>query len=251
MPVVTLTNLEDCVLAHLADHPADSYTDLRMAFEESGFALIPTVLPESIKSLIADEALLLAETRSVRRDLQTKETSFSNRKMRNVGSKEVLAHGGWIPAVYESQAFRGALSRVAAEPVRACPYMPERYIINRLDAVGDTHGWHWDDYSFAVIFVVECPPVGLGGFVQTVTDTSWDKTDPRVFETLVENPILSHVLSPGDIYLLRADTTLHQVHPILGGRRTIVNMVFAADRDFDKEITHETMEQLFGLPCSE
>jgi hypothetical protein len=165
--------------------------------------------------------------------------------MRNVTAAEIRRRDGWVKAVYESEPFLDALSLVAGEKVSVCPYLPEQYVITRLENSGDTHGWHWDDYSFGLIFVAECPPLENGGFVQTVPGTSWDKKDPRVFEKLTENPIRSYALRPGDIYLLRTDTTLHQVHPILAGRRTIVNMAYAADRDSAKSISHETMEELF------
>jgi hypothetical protein len=247
MSVVRLASLDDQLRTHLAGYSAESFSQIRRDFEENGLVVIPQVLPESIKQLIADEATLLVDTRSVRRDLQLKETSFSYRKMRNVAADEIRAHDGWIRAVYHSMAWRETLSWVVGEPVRTCPYPPEEYIINRLESTGDTHGWHWDDYSLAVLFVVECPPLELGGFVQTVAGTSWDKADPRVFQTLVEHPIRSHFLNPGDIYVLRSDTTLHQVHPLRGGRRTIVNMTFAADRDLEREISHETMEELFRV----
>lgn len=247
MSVITLESLENHLAAHLAAMSAETFRQSRKDFQESGYALIPEVMPESIKKLLTDEAVLLVETRSVRRDLTLKETSYSYRRMRNVTCDEIRAHNGWIAALYRSAIFREALSWVTGEPVRICPYVPEQYVINRLELPGDTHGWHWDDYSFALLFVAECPPLESGGFVQTVAGTSWDKADPRIFQKLVDHPIRSHLLTPGDVYLLRSDTTLHQVHPILAGRRTAVNITFAADRDLDKEISHETMEDLFRV----
>src|SRR5664280_2642237 len=247
MSAVTLSNLDEHLSAHLTGQPDEGFIQCRKNLEETGFAMIPQVLPASIKKLLADEDTLLAETRSVRRDVQLKETSDSHRKMRNVTAVEIRTHGRWIAAVDQSPMLREALSWVAGEPVELCPYLPEQYVVTRLESSGDTHGWHWDDYSFGLIFVVECPPLEFGGFVQTVADTSWDKADPKVFHQLVESPIRSHALKPGDVYLLRTDTTMHQVHPILSGRRTIVNMAFAADRDMEKEISHETMEELFQV----
>ena len=165
--------------------------------------------------------------------------------MRNVSAEEIRGRGGWVEALYRSPAFRQALTRVAGEPVLECPYLPEQYIITHLEQVGDTHGWHWDDYRFGVIFVVNCPPVESGGFVQCVSGTSWDKSDPQVFRKIIENPIRSYELRPGDLYVLRTDTTLHQVHPIMDGSRTIVNFAYAAESDLEREISHETMKELF------
>jgi predicted 2-oxoglutarate/Fe(II)-dependent dioxygenase YbiX len=53
-------------------------------------------------------------------------------------------------------------------------------------------------------------------------------------------------LAPGDLYLMRTDTTLHRVYPITGGRRVIVNMAYAAARDLARPITHETMDSLWS-----
>lgn len=85
-----------------------------------------------------------------------------------------------------------------------------------------------------------------GGFVQTVYPTSWDKKNPRVYETIVDHPVHSFGLKQYDAYLLRSDLALHQVHPIRSGQRTIVNMTFATNRDKDKIVSHETMEKLFS-----
>jgi hypothetical protein len=233
------------LIEHLSKQPESAFTESRRSFLETGFGLASYILPEEIKKRLSDEIQWLISTQSVRRDLAIKETSSTARRMRNVTAAEVRRNGHWIAELYESEVFRSALSRVAGEPVLECPYLPEQYIITRLEQSGDTHGWHWDDYSFGVIFIVECPPVEGGGFVQCVSGTSWDKEKPEVFRKLIDNPIRSHELRPGDLYILRTDTTLHQVHPILEGTRTIVNFAFAAERDLAKNLSHETMDTLF------
>lgn len=237
--------IESQLTEHLSRQPESLILESRKSFLETGFALISYMLPENIKKPLADEIMELVDTRSARRDVRFKETSNSARRMRNVSADEIRGHGGWVETLYESTAFRDALGQVAAEPVLECPYLPEQYIITHLEQAGDTHGWHWDDYRFGVIFVVNCPPVEHGGFVQCVAGTSWDKSDPQVFRKLIENPIRSYELRPGDLYILRTDTTLHQVHPIMAGSRTIVNFAFAAESDLEREISHETMKELF------
>lgn len=240
-----IANLDEVIRTHLAGQIEEHFVVSRTSFEQTGFGLSSYLLPDSVKNLLADEIIDLVETCSLRRDVQLAETGNTHRKMRMVAAAKIRERNGWIAAVYKSPAFREALSWVAGEPVLICPYLPEQYIITRLESSGDTHGWHWDDYSFGVIFVVECPPLSSGGFVQTISGTRWNKKNPQVFRKMIDKPIRSHELKPGDIYLLRTDTTLHQVHPILNGRRTIVNMAYAANRDMDKRISHETMEELF------
>ncbi|WIM99837.1 hypothetical protein ACTOB_003502 [Actinoplanes oblitus] len=242
-------SLESAVVEHLRQNVDQEQLWLsRKSFYESGFALVSYLLPDEIKQQIAAEVRDLLDERSIRRDLHLAETSNSPRYMRNVTAADIRAHGGVTVGLYESEAFRGALGSVAGEAVLECPYEPEHYVITHLERSGDTHGWHWDDYSFGVILVVDCPEVAGGGFVQTVPNTSWDKSNPQVFKQLVNNPINSYELRPGDIYLLRTDTTLHRVHPLEpGAKRTIINMAYAAERDFQKEISHETMEDLFAV----
>nr|WP_067530969.1 hypothetical protein [Nocardia crassostreae] len=83
--------------------------------------------------------------------------------------------------------------------------------------------------------VVEYPSLEEGDFVQTVAHTrrDWDHSD--IHRTLIRNPIRSWELHPGDLYLIRADTTLHRVHPFTHGRRTIVTMSFASTADLRRE----------------
>lgn len=220
----------------------------RKSFYETGFALVSYLLPDEVKEQVATEVEDLLAAQSVRRDLLLKETSNSPRYMRNVTAADIRARDGVTVALYQSPAFLAGLTSVAGEQVMECPYEPEHYVITHLERKGDTHGWHWDDYSFGVILVVDCPEVEMGGFVQTVPNTQWDKDDPQVFKQLVSNPIYSYELRPGDIYLLRTDTTLHRVHPLEdGAQRTIVNMAYAAQRDLTKNISHETMEDLFRV----
>jgi hypothetical protein len=244
-----LFSLESSIANHLkANVDSETFWASRKSFYETGFALISYLLPEEVKEKIASEVQGLLNRQSVRRDLHLAETGDSPRYMRNVTAADIRTHGDAIVQLYRSVVFRSALASAAGEEVLECPYEPEHYVITHLERPGDTHGWHWDDYSFGVILVIDCPDIEQGGFVQTVPNTHWSKRNPQVFKQIVDNPVHSHKLRPGDIYLLRTDTTLHRVHPLReGATRTIVNMAYAAQRDLVKEITHETMEDLFKV----
>ncbi|MFI9589320.1 hypothetical protein [Nonomuraea sp. NPDC052265] len=223
--------------------------DLRTAREtlaRFGYAKVSFLVPQSIKVEVGREVVELSSSAGVRRDLAFRETDGSPRRMRNVRHKEITEHGTVIPEVYELTSLRALLSQVAGEDVLLCPYEPERYVITTLEKAGDTHGWHWDDYAFALVWVIECPPVDAGGYVQCVPGTSWNKENPQINRTLIANPIYSIGLNPGDLYMMRTDTTLHRVHPIDSGRRTIINMGYASQADLDKVMTHETMDALWS-----
>lgn len=221
----------------------------RQEFRATGFAKVGFLLAVSLRESVGAEVLRLVERAGVRRDLRFAETGNTPRRMRNVRQAEIDTLGTVIPRVYESTSLRKALSTVAGEPLLPCPYLPERYVITRLERSGDTHGWHWDDYAFALVWVIECPPSADGGSVQGVPHTRWNKHDAGVDRILAEGPIHSWQLRPGDAYLLRTDTTMHRVEPIRRGRRTILNMAFASRHDLTRSVSHETMDNLWADPC--
>jgi hypothetical protein len=49
------------------------------------------------------------------------------------------------------------------------------------------------------------------------------------------------------LYLIRTDTTIHRVYPITRGRRLIVNMSYASRNDLTKQISHETIDNLWPI----
>lgn len=211
-----------------------------------GFTKVSYIVPDPVKEAIRQEALELIEKAGVRRDLKFKETGNTPRKMRNVRRAEIAAHNGVIPRVYADQGIQDVLSAIAGEDVLECPYEPEQFLITRLEQGGDTHGWHWDDYRYALVWVIESPPVRHGGYVQCVPGTTWDKRNPAIDEVIVANPIYSLALGPGDLYFIRTDTTMHRVAPLVEGRRTIINMGYASPSDLEKDSSHETMDALWA-----
>jgi hypothetical protein len=248
--VATSTTSHSAV-SELEEHLALSVDRLQLVnarkdFLHFGFVKIPFMVPQSVKGKLGEEVEQLVAEHGIRRDYVFKETGNTPRNMCNVRRKEIFGHGRVVPELYGSTALRAALSEVAGEEVLECPYEPEQCVVTELGATGDTHGWHWDDYSFALVWVITCPPIEQGGFVQCVPRTVWNKSDPQLNRQFVNNPTYSLELFPGDLYFMRTDTTLHRVYPIESGRRLIVNMGYAARRDLAKAITHETMDNLWA-----
>jgi len=233
---------------HLADLGEGPHLEqARREFLERGVVRVPFLAPDSVKHVLAVEVEELVASHGCRRELVVSETGNSQRRMRNVRRDQIKASGSIISDLYCVPAVREVLSTIAGEKVLECPYEPEQFVITALDQDGDTHGWHWDDYSFALVWVIDCPPVAHGGFVQCVPHTEWDKNNPRLNQWFVTRPIYSVELLPGDLYLMRTDTTLHRVYPVTGGRRVIVNMGYAACGDLTKQISHETMDNLWPV----
>jgi hypothetical protein len=247
LPCEAALDIDQSLRSH-ADTP-ETVTKLRTArrdFAYLGYAKIGFLVPPDVKALVAGDVERLFEVHGTRRDLRFKETGYTPRRMRNIRRDEVFQDSDLIPRVYRSEALRDLVASVVAEPVHLCPYEPEQCVITRLESSGDTHGWHWDDYSFALVWVIDCPPVESGGFVQCVPRSTWDKDNPQINRQFVSGPIYSLELAPGDLYVMRTDTTLHRVYPIQQGQRTIVNMGYASGADLDKPLTHETMDALWA-----
>jgi hypothetical protein len=167
--------------------------------------------------------------------------------MTTVGQPVISTEGPLIDAFYFSRGLREFLAEIVGEELFTCPYAGEHYVISRLGRSGDTHGWHWDDYTYGLILVLEAPHYREGGFVQAVPNTSWDKENPDVYGALISSQVRSYALEPGDAYIVKTNTTMHRVHPIRGeGRRTIVNMTLASADDLTRPMSHETNDALFG-----
>jgi hypothetical protein len=163
---------------HLAEVAPGLTEQAGQLFRDNGFAKVGFLAPSSVTGAVRREAELLVTAHGARRDLRFAETGHTARRMRNVRRREIHQHRRVIPALYGQAVLRHALEPIVGEEVLPCPYEPEQYVITELTAQGDTHGWHWDDYSFALVWVLESPPAEDGGFVQFVPNTVVGQDQP-------------------------------------------------------------------------
>lgn len=143
------------------------------------------------------------------------------------------------------------LSIIAGENVHRVPYAPEEYIINNQCGPGDTHGWHWDDYAFALIHVVESPNPLAGGRIEYIQNVTWDKEDSeKCVKKALENRLITsmHVQS-GETYFMKTNTTLHRISPLTeDSNRIAIIYSFASENDLtDPSIGHATMEVIYPM----
>ncbi|WP_432072658.1 HalD/BesD family halogenase [Streptomyces wuyuanensis] len=245
---ITAANVEELIAKNIAERFADDHEVLGLSqhFRREGYVKLPGLVSAEVFDAVAREAHELIDTHQKRIDIRLKETGDSPRYMSTVGQKSIATDGSLIPAVYESAALKGFLSRLAKEEVMGCPWDEEKYIITRQHQKGDTHGWHWGDFSFTVIWLIEAPSLEYGGMLQCIPHTDWIKDDPRVEEYLQKHPIRSYGHAKGDLYFLRSDTTLHRTVPLNADRtRIILNTCWASRADQQKATTHETMNAMF------
>lgn len=240
--------LEDLTREHL-EHSglaAGDFITASRQFADEGITIVTKFLPSQFVKAVGNEARVLLELKAIRRDFRMKATDGTPRRMHNVRRTDIKHWGTAIPALYECESLRRMLAQIAGEPLFICPFADEQYVITRLEHPGDTHGWHWDDYSFALVWVVEAPPVDCGGFVQCVSNTAWNKDAPRVAATLASNPTRSYSIGSGQVYLMRTDSTLHRVYPLMKrATRIVANMAWASARNLTATITHETVDELW------
>lgn len=233
---------------HIAGHfDAATISQLRSGFAAEHIVPLRGLCPADLLAALTDEANGIVERFGTRRELVFSITDNTPRNIVTVGQPVIKDEGPLIDAFYFSPVLRDLLASVVGEPLHICPYAGEHYVLSRLHKSGDTHGWHWDDYTYGFILVLEAPHYTQGGFVQAVAGTCWDKQNPDVYGALLSSQVRSYWLRPGDAYVIKTNTTMHRVHPIRGeDRRTIVNMTFASTADLAMPMTHETNDALFG-----
>lgn len=233
---------------HLEQFATDQVTidALRDHYAEHGYVKLTGLIPPSVFASVKSEVMELLDEHARRIDIHLKATGDTPRYMSTVSEAAISADATLIPQIYADQLLKDVLGQIAGAPVHHCPWKGEEYVIIRQHQVGDTHGWHWGDFSYTVIWIIEAPDPSIGGTLQCVPHTSWDKEDPRVEEYLAANPISNWDNATGDVYFLRSDTTLHRTVPLTqDATRIILNTCWASTEDLEKEQTHETMEAMF------
>lgn len=206
-------------------------------FKREGMIKIPEVMPLEIRNSMKEEALRLLDIYAERRDLKLATTGNTPRKMSVVMSETIAAESDLINTIYRSQALLSFLETLAGERFLPCPSKDEEFLITRQEKIGDTHGWHWGDYRFALIWILETPPIEYGGMLQCVPHTNWDKSNPKIHEYLCQNLIKTYGFVSGDIYLLKADTTLHRTVPLnRDATRIMINMTWGCEDDLKKQM---------------
>lgn len=244
-----MVNFDEAALAHHIKEYGEREDIVKKSqqFRREGYVKLRGLVPDSLFAQVTDEVKSLLDSNSRRIDIELKETGNSPRKMHTVSADVIARESELIPAVYNSPSLRSALGQIAEADVHICPWDGEKFVIIRQDQPGDTHGWHWGDFSFTVIWIIEAPSAEVGGMLQCVPHTNWNKENPRVNEYLQENPIRTYANATGDLYFLRSDTTLHRTIPLKSAAtRIILNTCWASQSDTKKEATHETMDAMFA-----
>jgi hypothetical protein len=224
---------------------------LRATFARDAFVDVSAAIPSGIRAAVSAEVIAALDTHAVRRDIRIAATGGTPRRYGVVGRDTLAAAAPAAAAAYRSEQLLSLLAEIAGEPVVPVPYVPEELIATRLETTGDTHGWHWDDYGFALVWVLRAPAPDGGAALEFIPGVRWNKSAPGVDGILADRQPVRVYPGTGTVYLLRTDTTLHRVTPLRrDGFRDALCFSYAALRELQREVSHETLDAILSEPPS-
>jgi len=210
---------------------------LRQDFAREGFVKLTDFFPKDVTVPMQEEAMSLVKNFGDRRELTLHTTSNTPRVMTGVKTNFIEENSKIIPSFYDQEELKSFLGEVAGEKIFDCPAEDEKYLIFYQNKKGDSHGWHWGDFSYALIWVLKAPPIEKGGMLQCIPHTEWDKSNPKIHNYICERPIHTHALESYDVYFLKSDTTLHRTITLIDdAERLILNMTYGNQKEIDKTI---------------
>lgn len=231
----------------ISNFPEDKLATLTGEFHKYGLVNVRDILPADMWEQLSAETNTIMSEFGIKRDLRLEQSDNTRRALTTVGNDLCRENGPCMSAIYDSEPFHSFLSDIAGENVSMFPDPVEQLAISLLTQPGDTHGWHWDDCSFALIWIIECPPPSFGGFTQCVPNTGHEKGKTNIFEVLTKYPIQSHYFPQGSFYFFRSGSSLHQVHPLVKpARRLIINMDFVSEADLRRPLDTSTTELFYS-----
>jgi len=200
-----------------------------MAFSAEGFVKVTGIMPDEAVDLVREDAIRIADKFSTHWKTNLATTGYTPRDMDVVMNDDIAANSEIINSIYRLPALRRVLEAVSIAQVCDMPERNEELFLSRHHKPGNTHGWHWGDYSYAMCWILVAPPLDGGGHLQCVPHTVWRKDDRNIVNKYLEQrKISNYPFVSGDIYWLRTDTTMHRTTPITQETlRVMLNMSWA------------------------
>lgn len=228
----------------LADYDTEA---LGGVLSEQGVVLLKGFLPTVLKQAITQEAEKLLRSHGKHVNVNVKSTGNTPRKYISVSRDNVFEHSASIAKLYADPELIRFMAELTNSAVIVCPYEPEQIVVNQMGVEGDTHGWHWDDYSYSLVLVLETPEQQNGAQVEYLDGTSWDKNSAQVQHYLDTMKVQTIELAPGSAYVLLGKRVMHRVSPLLkAGTRKIVCFSYATEEERLTPIDHGSMESIYG-----
>ena len=185
----------------------ESFKDENKKFYKLGYIHIKNGLTKEGIKFFKDISLSI---NYIRKDIIINSTF---RKMDVSGGKKLLRKKELVE-IYKNTYLINILKKLTAEKnIKLSEDNIEWAISTKLSKLGDTHGWHKDDYPISFIIVVEQPKKEFGGIVKL---KSRDK-------------IIDLELNTGDCYIIRSDKIPHKVTELNTNKqeRIIFNLTYS------------------------
>lgn len=238
-------DINDRLEEHFAGFAAE-LPDLRDRYKSENYLELDPFVPADLQTAALTELEELFAENARRRDLIVAQSGNTPRRYSNIDRDSINERGTVIPAIYRAPALYTLLEDLVGEPVLPVPYLPEEYIASRLHEPNDVHGWHWDDYTWALVWVFKMPPAEHGGSLEYIKDAPWDRANPQPEKLVAQGPVWTRHPGTGSAYLLKADTALHRVKPLsVADERMIVCYSFATQADLARPVDHSSMAELY------
>lgn len=230
--------------AHLGQYDTDS---LAQALGEGGVVQLHDFLPSALLRELSQQANGILDACGKRIDVRVRSTGNTPRKYLSVGRNDVFEHSSLIKRLYFDPRLIRFFAKLMRSEIIVAPYEPEQVVVNRMSQRGDTHGWHWDDYTYSVVLVLAAPHRKNGAQVECVDGTSWDKNAAQVEHYLRKLPVRSLDLQPGSAYVLLGKRVMHRVSPMLkADTRKIICFTYATEAERFLSVDHGSMQDIYG-----
>lgn len=152
------------------------------------------------------------------------------RRMAVVGGRTICRYSEKLALLYYSQPIIEFLSAVVGSRLLLSQQQDAFMTINHLEGDGDTQGWHLDDGSTAVIYAFSTPDEGEGGALEYIPGwpdymTAIDTPEGLSVQSVVDvarkqGLVRSLHLTANTMYILKSDTSLHRVTPLINPKRS-------------------------------
>jgi S-adenosylmethionine decarboxylase proenzyme len=153
----------------------------------------------------------------------------------------VSEHSRLVRDLYTSRELLAPLEAIAGERLFPCSDRDDALLVTQHCGRGDALDWHWGSGSYALVWIVEAPPLDCGGLLQCVPNTPCAPQKPDVLCHLVGNPIHTYYFRTGQLYLLRTDATLQRTIPLTKDvARITLSMTWVSKAALDRALDGDT-----------
>lgn len=209
--------------------------ELKKEFQINGYVNLKGLFKEPLSKIYLEEAERLNQYSDIKDFIMP--GYQSPRKLSVIGGQKILNNSPMFSLLYLDNSIKNTIETIVGAKIYHITHKEEFMVVNFLEKIGSTHGWHLDDPKFALVAILKAPKENEGGWVEVIPN--WTqfckkfKFDKKIdvikaIEYAENNGFVKKIThNAGDVYLLNAGDCMHRVAPITGEvNRIVVNMAF-------------------------